>query len=282
MPTSARRVLVRALISVVAVVGVAAVPGTVRAATPANPAGTPVADPSLVASIPFDPVIHGFGFSNWGDIGPTDDVDVTVVRRLFGDPSVCRPTADGACVPYASVAPFVTRLDLELSKGRCEGMVVAAFARYRAALPGTDAVALADAVDEINFWSATQILPGPRLAAMTSSTLSFPDLVSRVIDGLRSGGGDVLGLSAIGAAHSVLPIAVRMTGSAVSISVYDSNHPRTTQRVDIDLQHATWTYRPLSAPGIVAYEWAGTTGSLSLVPFSSRIPQPIEHFRNLG
>lgn len=282
MPTSARRVLVRALVSLAAVVGVAAVPGTVRASTSAIPASPETVDPHLVASIPFDPAIHGFAFANWGDVGPVDDVNVAVVRRLFGDPSVCRTTTADTCVPFASVIPFMARLDLELSKGRCEGMVVAAFARYRASLPGVDTVALTDVVDEINFWSATQILPGARLATMTTRALPLPDLVSKLIDGLRSGGGDVLGLSANGAAHSVLPIAVRVDGAAVSISVYDSNHPRTTQHVDIDLAHATWTYRPTDASGVVAYEWAGSSGSLSVVPFDSRTPQPIDHFRTAG
>lgn len=282
MPTSARRVLVRALVSVVAAVAIAAIPGTVRAATSAVPGGVEAIDPHLVASIPFDPAVHGFGFANWGDIGPDDDVSLSVVRRLFGDPSVCRPTQVDTCVPYVSVGTFMARLDLELSKGRCEGMVVAAFARYRASVSGSDTVAWFDVIEDINFWSATQILPSARLAAMTTATLPLADLVAQIIGGLRSGGGDVLGLSTNGLAHSVLPIAVRVDGSSVSVDVYDSNHPRTTQHVDIDLVNSTWTYHPIDASGNVTFEWTGTTGSLSLVPFASRAPQPIDHFRTAG
>lgn len=222
-------------------------------------------------SISFDPKKNGFKFSNWADLGSYDNVSINVLRRFYGDRSVCQSIVDGVCTPYQSALEFANQLDNALSVGRCEGVVAAAYDRYQRNISNTPTVELVDAVDEINYWSLTQLYPAAQSATATSKSMTIAKILDEVFLDLKNGGGGIVGLYSDERSHSLLPIALYVDGKQGLMSVYDPNSPLLTQTIEFDLAAETWLYRVVDKNGEVIDEWSGANiGSLSFVPFDSR------------
>lgn len=241
---------------------------------------TPQAAPSLRADIGFIPDVHGFSFANWSASTESDDANLAIARRLFGDSSVCAQMDDLNCIPYAGVDAFLERLNTELDKGRCEGLVLLAFQRMREGSTGTQALTTDEVIDDLNYWSATQILPAAKSRARESRGWDVARIVAAIHDDLMRGGGAVLGLYTGGYAHSVLPISIEIAKTSANIRLYDPNYPLVSQKMVVDLASGAWSYTPVDTRGNASAAWAGSaTGGLSLVPLSTRAPVEVANFK---
>lgn len=251
------------------------------APTAAKPEANPSPALSLAVSIGFQPDVHGFTFSNWSAATASDDADIVTARRLFGDASVCADISDGACRAYDRVVPFLERLNAELDKGRCEGIVLLAFERFRVGSSASTSVTRDDVVQELNYWSATQVLPGARERTRESRSWDVQRIVTETYDDLRRGGGSVLGLYQNDVAHSVLPVSLEVVDGVAKIGVYDPNHPLSVQTVVINLNGGSWSYTSLHSDGSPAMTWSGSAiGGLSLVPLAARTSTEVDYFRS--
>jgi hypothetical protein len=235
----------------------------------------------FVVSINFQPELHGFAFANWSASTSDDDADLATARRLFGDASVCATVEAGTCSAFERVTPFLERLNAELDKGRCEGMVLLAFERFRSGSPGSSSLAKNDVVPELNYWSATQILPEARNRARDSRGWDLERLVAEIRADLQHGGGSVLGLYENDKAHSVLPVSISFVDGLARVGLYDPNHPLVGQTLVIDLVAHSWSYTSVNTDGSAATSWSGSAvGGLSFVPFVARGSTPVDYFKS--
>lgn len=231
-------------------------------------------------SIGFRVDLHGFSFANWTNTDPGDDAGPPTLRRLFGDASVCAAVIDNTCQPFERVPLFLERLNAELDKGRCEGMVLLAFERFRSGATDTPTLALHAVIQDLNYWSTTQILPRARERARESRGWDVTRIVAELGDDLQRGGGSILGLFDNDMAHSVLPLSLDVHDGVAKVGLYDPNHPLVPQTLIINLAERSWWYDSLNADGSVAMKWAGpATGGLSLVPISLRGSAETNYFK---
>lgn len=236
---------------------------------------------SFVVSIGFQPELHGFAFANWSASTSDDDANLATARRLFGDASVCATVEAGTCSAFERVTPFLERLNAELDKGRCEGMVLLAFERFRSGSAGSSSLAKNDVVPELNYWSATQILPEARNRARDSRGWDLERLVAEIRADLQHGGGSVLGLYENDKAHSVLPVSIGIVDGLARVGLYDPNHPLVAQTLVIDLVARSWSYTSVYTDGSAATSWSGSAvGGLSFVPFVARGSTPVDYFKS--
>jgi hypothetical protein len=242
---------------------------------------TPTPSTTFAVSIGFRAESHGFAFANWSASTTADDAGLSTARRLFGDASVCASVDAGSCTAFERVSPFLERLNAELDKGRCEGMVLLAFERFRSGSADSSSIAKDDVVHELNYWSATQILPEARDRARESRGWDLDHMVAEIRDDLQRGGGSVLGLYQGDKAHSVLPVSLAIVDGLAKVGLYDPNHPLVAQTMTIDLAARSWSYTSVNGDGSAAMSWSGSAvGGLSLVPFAARGSTEVDYFKS--
>ncbi len=225
--------------------------------------------PVRSASISFDVAANGFSFANWSDLGPSDDATLATLRRLFDDSSVCATVDEGTCTPFAAATTFLARLNVELTKGHCEGLTLAAYSYFAASRTGVSGLSIDEVLADVNYFASTQVLPNAARQTRTSRAEDLAVIAERLLADLTRGGGATLGLHEETRAHTVLPIGIQIVGSRATITVYDSNTPGRAQVVNLDLSANTWTYTPTSADGTVTDSWSGTK-NLSVVDLAAR------------
>jgi hypothetical protein len=231
------------------------------------------------ASIAFDVGRNGFSFANWSDLGPQDDATVMTMRRLFDDSSVCAVVEEfGGCTPFSAATTFLDRLNLELTKGRCEGLAVTAYRYFTLGRSDVTSLDIAQVVDEVNYWSATQVLPAAARQTTHSRTMSLDTIAKTIYDDLLRGGGMTLGLHESSRAHTVLPIGIEIDRTSARVTVYETNTPGRPQIIDLDLITNSWTYEPLGPDGTIVDRWSGTR-NLSVLGQDARRSISIDAFR---
>jgi hypothetical protein len=86
----------------------------------------------IIASIPFDPKINGFGFRNFGE-NPDYDEDLTAddMIRMFGAENVCieGKTAKD-CVLYETAERWMEETEEKMNGGHCDGFSVASLRMF--------------------------------------------------------------------------------------------------------------------------------------------------------
>lgn len=225
-----------------------------------------------------------FSFTNWGR-SPNADANVTVQTfiDLFGHSAVCLPGPDTSCEMRPSTIQQLEQWNNALSGGRCEGIATLSsrlFLKYdrpedfsptalRAAdLKITDGRLSQDIVK----WWATQFLTEVRDRAAESRTKSPLQLVDDLLQGLSHNVGYTLGLYYGSSGHSVTPFAVTKRNDTFVIHVYDNNNPGERREVLVNSTNNSWLFpHAFTAIDGTPIDWDGTTGTLELVPISSRM-----------
>lgn len=236
------------------------------------PVGVRLAPPGVrSASIGFDVSRNGFSFSNWSDIGPHDDANISTLRRLFDDESVCQVVdVDGKCIPFETTTTFLARLNSQLLNGRCEGLAVTAFQLFSLGRTDASSIDQLSVIDDVNYWASTQILPEARRQTDATRVSSVTTIAESILVNLRNGGGMTLGLHEADRAHTLLPISIEIQESLALIGVYETNTPGIPQTVRLNLTNDSWSYEPVGSNGSVVDRWSGIRNLSTLAPSARR------------
>jgi hypothetical protein len=146
---------------------------------------------------------------------------------------------------------------------------------------GKSAIGLSkqEADSNILYWWASQILPSVTAASESTKQLAPTELLPLIASGIANGSSSTLGLYYQGLGHTLLPIKQVQNGNVVTVDVYDSNTPNTTQHVLINSAKNSWSYTAVDASGNTVMNWAGAgAGSLDVIPMSARQPQATSYF----
>jgi len=235
--------------------------------------------PRLATTSGFNPATHGFSFANWQSEPLTQETSIALLVQLFGEQSVCQTiNADKSCVPFPKAKEFSRQFADTISLGRCEGMVVLASSMFGS---GKQAASLSkqEADSGILYWWASQILPSVTAASESTKQLTPAELLPLIASGIMNKSSSTLGLYYQGLGHTVLPIRQVQNGNLVTVDVYDSNTPLTTQQVLINTSKNTWSYTSIDATGNIVMQWTGIgAGTLDVVPQSARQPESTSYF----
>jgi hypothetical protein len=244
-----------------------------------QPVKKSVRAPRLVTASGFNPSTHGFSFANWQSGSLSEETSISLLIQLFGEQSVCQSvSADRSCAPFPKAKEFSRQFADTIAYGRCEGMVVLASAMFG---NGKQAAGLSrQEVDaSILYWWASQILPSVTAASESTKQLTPTELLPLIQNGISHASSSTLGLYYQGLGHTLLPIRQVQNGNVVTVDVYDSNTPLTTQQVLINTAKNTWSYTAVDATGNVVMQWTGNgAGSLDVIAMSARQPQGTSYF----
>jgi len=239
----------------------------------------------------FNPQINGFSFANFTDNPNNTAVGIEDLITVFGQTSVCAQVTEGTCAPYKSATDFITKLRVELAKGRCDGLVVLAsrlfqkqssLTNFSSNATTTAQLTVSQVDNEVVYWWTTQILPGFTKASTETLALQPSQFADRIAQDIRSGAGSTIGIYTNEIGHSVLPIAIRFNGSLAEIDIYDSNTPGLTQRLTINRDLESWAYVVSNASGLETQTVSGNgSGRLALVAMNARQSTPTKYFANL-
>jgi hypothetical protein len=250
----------------------------------------------FIASIGFDPKVHGFGFRNFGE-NPDYEEDLTAddLIRMFGAENVCIEGSTARdCVLYETAERWAEEAIEKMNNGHCDGFSVASL-RMFVGKPFKGRKTPADFqrgaknlfdlkknqttsnyvsyYQTLTFLKETYIFRGPTFkkkpteimqmiaAAMKSKKEYYTLEVWMLQDGKYTRG------------HSVLPIAIEDMGAdQYRIHVYDNNYPGQTKYVTIDAKKETWRYHTANNPAETARDYVGsaTTNTLGLKRLSDR------------
>ena len=86
----------------------------------------------ILASIKFDPKVHGFGFRNFGE-NPDYEEDLTAddMIRMFGAENVCiEGTTARDCVLYETAERWIEEALEKMNNGHCDGFSVASLRMF--------------------------------------------------------------------------------------------------------------------------------------------------------
>jgi len=251
----------------------------------------------IVASIGFDPKLHGFGFRNFGK-NPDFDEDLTEddMIRIFGAANVCiEGTTAADCILYETADRWVEEALEKMNNGHCDGFSVASLrmfvgkpfkGRKNPAAFQRGAVNLFDLRKDgvtsnyVSFYQTLTFLketyifrtptfkkkPSEILAMIEASMESKKELYTLEV-WMREAGKMTRG-------HSILPIAVEEMDDedVYRIHVYDNNYPGQTKYVTINTKNETWRYHTANNPAETARDYVGnaSTQTLGLKRLSDR------------
>jgi hypothetical protein len=260
-------------------------PGALLSAACGAPAGGGYGTPAVtVADLAFRPPRDGFGFRNYRNQPPVENLTPREIHRLFGD-AACAAVSAGECRLTPAAALWMEHQNRSMAYGHCEGMVVLSLSLFtgrssRAPFGGGAATydlrRSGPLEREIAYWFATQATEPTRGG---ERGLTPGEAIDLLVAGFRASPAEVytMGVYERGAAsgHAVTPYAVRDRGGGrFAIAVYDSNLPGVEEAVEIDRGAGTWSYRPAVAAEDGgkprAYGGDSATRNLTLTPLALR------------
>lgn len=250
----------------------------------------------ILASIKFDPKVHGFGFRNFGE-NPDFDEDLTAddLIRMFGAENVCIEGSTARdCVLYETAERWIEESLEKMENGHCDGFSVSALRMFVGRpfkgrkTPADFQPGAAKLFDlkktqlTSNYVSYYQTLtflketyefrartfklkPTEILAAIGEAMESKKEFYTLEV-WMRENGKYTRG-------HSVVPIAVEDMGEEVyRLHVYDNNYPGQTKYVVVDGNKETWRYHTANNPAETARDYYGSaaTNTLALKRLSDR------------
>ena len=244
-----------------------------------QPAKKSTRPPRIITASGFNPAINGFSFANWQSGSLSEETSISLLIQLFGEQSICQTVnADHSCTPFVKAKAFSQQFADTIAYGRCEGMVVLASSMF-AAGKSANGLSKQEADSNILYWWASQILPSVTAASESTKQLAPTDLLPLIANGIANGSSSTLGLYYQGLGHTLLPIKQVQNGNVVTVDVYDSNTPNTTQHVLINTAKNSWSYTAVNASGDTVMQWSGSgSGSLDVIAMSARQPQPTSYF----
>ncbi|OYT73176.1 MAG: hypothetical protein CFK52_02615 [Chloracidobacterium sp. CP2_5A] len=274
----------------------AATPPPPFVALPSIPGG------EIVASIKFDPRVHGFAFENYGNDSHDWENDLTTADliRMFGAENVCH---DGStpedCVLTAAAREWKIAQLKGMDGGHCEGMAVASLRLFTSKpfrgkrTPGDFQKGAKTAQDlkreavlnVIAYFHAIQTLDEVFEVGTGAADTVPSRVVQRLIEVFRDGE-DLPTIWVYQNAereggHAMTPFAVEAVDDRhYRIHIYDNNYPCATQYMDVDTGSETWTYKTTTKPGEPEMVYVGdaSTQSMGITGLSARTPRH-KHFK---
>lgn len=243
----------------------------------------------IVASIPFDPRVNGFGFRNFGE-NPDFDEDLTAddLIRMFGAENVCIEGSTARdCVLYETAENWIEEAVAKMNGGHCDGFSVSSLRMFvgrpfKGRKKPSDfqrgAVNLFDLRKDqvtsnyvsyyqtLTFLKETYIFRTPTFKKKPSEIM---EMIAESFENKKELYTLEVWMKEAGKytrGHSILPYAVEeMEADGIyRIHVYDNNYPGQTKYVTIDTNKETWRYHTANNPAETARDYVGTATSNTL------------------
>jgi hypothetical protein len=250
----------------------------------------------IIASIKFDPKVHGFGFRNFGE-NPEYDEDLTAddMIRMFGAENVCIEGSTARdCVLYETAERWIEESLEKMNNGHCDGFSVSSLRMFVGRpfkgrkspadfQPGATKLfdlkksqltsnyvsyyqTLTFLKETYEFRAQTFPLKPSEIASLIAEAMESKKEYFTLEVWMKEQGKYTRG-------HSIVPIAIEeMGGDVYRIHVYDNNYPGQTKYVVIDAAKETWRYHTANNPAETARDYFGTatTRTLGLKRLSDR------------
>lgn len=251
----------------------------------------------IIASIGFDPKVHGFGFRNFGK-NPDFDEDLTEddLIRIFGAENVCIEGSTASdCVLYETADRWIEETIEKMNGGHCDGFSVSSLrmflgrpfkGRKNPAAFQQGAVNLFDlrktqlTSNYVSFYQTLTFLKETWLWRTPTFKKKPSEIMEMIADSMETKK-ELYTLEVwmkengkLTRGHSILPIAVEeMEQEGIfRIHVYDNNFPGQTKYVTINENNETWRYHTANNPAETSRDYVGsaTTNTLALKRLSDR------------
>ncbi|HEX8189411.1 MAG TPA: hypothetical protein VF586_13730 [Pyrinomonadaceae bacterium] len=257
-------------------------------AAPGARAQAPAPQGEIVASIKFDPKIHGFGFRNFGENSEFDeDLTADDMIRMFGAENVCIEGSTARdCVLYETAERWIEESLEKMNNGHCDGFSVSSL-RMFVGRPFKGRKSPAD------FQPGATKLFDLKKSQLTSNYVSYyqtltflretyefraqtfplkPSEITALIAAAMESKKEFFTLEVwmkeqgkYTRGHSIVPTAVEeMGGDVYRIHVYDNNYPGQTKYVVVDAGKETWRYHTANNPAETARDYFGTAATRTL------------------
>jgi hypothetical protein len=254
-------------------------------------------DGEIIASIGFDPKVHGFGFRNFGK-NPDFEEDLTEddLIRMFGAENVCIEGSTGSdCILYETADRWIEETIEKMNGGHCDGFSVSSLrmflgrpfkGRKNPAAFQQGAVNLFDlrktqlTSNYVSFYQTLTFLKETWLWRTPTFKKKPSEIMDMIADSMETKK-ELYTLEVwmkengkLTRGHSILPIAVEeMEQEGIfRIHVYDNNFPGQTKYVTINQNNETWRYHTANNPAETSRDYVGsaTTNTLALKRLSDR------------
>lgn len=251
----------------------------------------------IVASLGFDPEVHGFGFRNFGK-NPDFDEDLTEddLIRMFGAGNVCiEGSTPRDCVLYETADRWIEQTIEKMNNGHCDGFSVASLrmfvgrpfkGRKNPAAFQRGAVDLFDLKKDqvtsnyVSFYQTLTFLKETYLFRTPTFKKKPSEIMVMIGDSFETKK-DLYTLEVwmrqdgkLTRGHSIVPIAIEeMDDEGIfRIHVYDNNFPGQTKYVTINTNNESWRYHTANNPAETSRDYFGNaaTQTLALKRLSDR------------
>lgn len=237
---------------------------------------------STVNDLGFRPDPDGFGFENYGEADDVRNLDIEMMRALFGD-EACTIRSGGRLVLTPPARRWMEEINGLMDNGHCEGMAALSLLFFTGEESITDYGAQSvfelsldngDLQARIARWFATQVLDPTASSVIVASP---SEIVSILMEQMASGDDTyTMGVYKEDGSdgHAITPFAVDDEGEGrYRILVYDNNFPGETGIVEVDADNETWSYQSSINPEYEPewYEGSEETMTLELTPTSARL-----------
>ncbi len=257
----------------------------------------PKPEGEIIASIPFDPAVNGFGFRNFGkNLDFEEDLTADDVIRIFGAANVCiEGTTAKDCELYETADRWIEQMIKMAEGGHCDGFSAASLRMFmgRPFKGRKDPAAFQSGAEHlfdlkkdqvtsnfITFHHSLQSLKEVSEFRMETFKKKPSDILQMLIESMETKkdlytlGIGVLIDGKYARGHSIVPFAVEDMGEDnFRIHVYDNNYPGETKYVYMNTKAETWRYHTASDPSKTANDYIGNanTHTMSLKRMSDRL-----------
>lgn len=262
--------------------------GALWVSRPAAAQAPAAAQGEILASLKFDPKVHGFGFRNFGE-NPEYDEDLTAddMIRMFGAENVCIEGSTARdCVLYETAERWIEESLEKMNNGHCDGFSVSSLRMFVGRpfkgrktpadfQPGATKLydlkksqltsnyvsyyqTLTFLRETYEFRAKTFPLKPSEIAALIATAMDSKKEYFTLEVWMKEEGRYTRG-------HSVVPIAVEeMGGEVYRVHVYDNNYPGQVKYVVIDAEKETWRYHTANNPAETARDYYGSAATRTL------------------
>lgn len=246
------------------------------------------AQSNIVASLDFDPRVHGFSFKNYKNVGNNwkDDLGKEDLIRMFGVRASCK-SGDNAknCVLKVAAEKWQMKQLKAMNIGHCEGIGVAGL-RMKTGLPFKRRVSPAhfqsgakspfslrldqNLENYIAYFWITQTLKEVVAETQETTKAGPVGIVKMLINSMRAKKDTYLigikksARNILSDGHAFAPIAVEDGGNFYKIHIYDNNFPGETRYIYVNKTGTQqWSYNSTANPNAKP-DYIGDTSTQTL------------------
>jgi len=242
----------------------------------------------IIASIGFDPKIHGFGFRNFGE-NPDYEEDLTAddLIRMFGAENVCiEGSTPKDCVLYETAERWAEEAIEKMNGGHCDGFSVSSLRMFvgrpfkgrkkpsdfqRGAVNLFDLQKNQITSNYVSFYQTLTFLKETyafRAPTFKKKPSEIVEMIAAAMNGKKEFYTLEVWMKADGKytrGHSIVPIAIEdFDDDNYRIHVYDNNYPGQTKYVTVNVKNETWRYHTANNPAETARDYVGSAASNTL------------------